>query len=149
MATYQFEDFTLTWEHRQFAGNPTDKTESVGCYFYGTKGTFHMGWQRGWTFYPSGRGEQEVHEEPQLNLPDQQNIKGLWTDFLSAIETGSRPVCDIEAIHYSTNLRPVGDAVVQGRTQRHLGRERKSASATPTPTDCSAAITSPWVYPKA
>ncbi len=108
VATYQFDDFTLTWEHRQFAGNPTDKTESVGCYFYGTKGTFHMGWQRGWTFYPSSRGESEIHVEPKLNLPDAQNIKELWADFLDAIETGRQPVCDIEAIHYSTNLSLLG-----------------------------------------
>jgi hypothetical protein len=42
----------VQWEHRRFAGNNTDKGENVGCYFYGTKGTFHMGWQKGWTFYP-------------------------------------------------------------------------------------------------
>ena len=51
VATYEFDDLTVTWEHRQFAGNPAEKTESVGCFFYGTKGTFHMGWQKGWTFY--------------------------------------------------------------------------------------------------
>ncbi len=150
VATYQFDDFTLTWEHRQFAGNPTDKTESVGCYFYGTKGTFHMGWQRGWTFYPSGRGEQEVHEEPQLNLPDQQNIKGLWTDFFSAIETGSRPVCDIEAIHYSTNLS------LLGMLSHKLGRsvtwdgEKETCIGDP---DANRLLRrnyrTPWEYPKA
>ncbi|MBM4028160.1 MAG: Gfo/Idh/MocA family oxidoreductase, partial [Planctomycetes bacterium] len=47
VATYEFDDLTVTWEHRQFAGNPAEKSESVGCFFYGTKGTFHMGWQRG------------------------------------------------------------------------------------------------------
>jgi predicted dehydrogenase len=108
IATYEFDDLTVTWEHRQFAGNPAEKTESVGCFFYGTKGTFHMGWQRGWTFYPLGRGTQEIHEEPQLNQPDGQNIKEVWADFLKAIETGSKPVCDIEEIHYSTNMSLLG-----------------------------------------
>jgi len=108
VASYQFEDFTATWEHRRFGGNPTEKTENVGCWFYGTKGTFHMGWRRGWTFYPSGRGQQEIHEDPQLNQPDSQNIKELWADFLKAIETGERPACDIETIHYSTNMSLLG-----------------------------------------
>jgi len=108
VATYTFDDLTVTWEHRQFAGNPAERTESVGCFFYGTKGTFHMGWRNGWTFYPLGKGQKEIHEEPQLNLPDNQNIKGLWTDLLDAIETGRRPVCDIEAIHYSTNMSLLG-----------------------------------------
>jgi len=150
VATYQFEDFTLTWEHRQFAGNPTDKTESVGCYFYGTKGTFHMGWQRGWTFFPSGRGEQEVHEEPQLNEPDSQNIKGLWTDFLSAIEIGSRPLCDIEAIHYSTNLSLLGMLSYKlGRSVTWNG-EKEICLGDP---DANRLLRrdyrAPWVYPKA
>ncbi|HTO02680.1 MAG TPA: Gfo/Idh/MocA family oxidoreductase [Opitutus sp.] len=47
LATYSFDKFDLQWEHRQFAGNNTDKGENVGCYFYGTKGIFHMGWQNG------------------------------------------------------------------------------------------------------
>jgi len=150
VATYQFEDFTLTWEHRQFAGNPTDKTENVGCYFYGTKGTFHMGWQRGWTFYPSGRGEQEVHEEPQLNQPDSQNIKGLWTDFLSAIETDGRPLCDIEAIHYSTNLSLLGMLSYKlGRSVTWDG-EKETCIGDP---DANRLLRrnyrAPWVYPKA
>jgi len=150
VATYQFDDFTLTWEHRQFAGNPTDKTESVGCYFYGTKGTFHMGWQRGWTFYPSGRGEQEVHEEPQLNLPDQQNIKGLWTDFLSAIETGSRPVCDIEAIHYSTNLSLLGMLSYKlGRSVTWDGEKENCVGDPDANRLLRRDYRAPWVYPKA
>ncbi|MBN2129433.1 MAG: Gfo/Idh/MocA family oxidoreductase, partial [Sedimentisphaerales bacterium] len=82
VATYTFDDLTVTWEHRQFAGNPAEKTESVGCFFYGTKGTFHLGWKQGWTFFPLGRGQQEIHEEPKLNEPDQQNIKEVWADFL-------------------------------------------------------------------
>ena len=51
VATYEFENFTAVWEHRKFAGNATEKSR-VGCYFYGTKGIFHMGWRDGWTFYP-------------------------------------------------------------------------------------------------
>ncbi len=111
VATFQFDDFTAYWEHRQFAGNNAEKThpqQAVGCYFYGTEGTFHMGWLDGWTFYPSDPKKPPVHQDATLGEPDQQNIKELWADFLSAIETKRRPVSDIEAIHYSTNMSLLG-----------------------------------------
>jgi predicted dehydrogenase len=108
VATYEFESFTATWEHRRFAGNNAEKGENVGCYFYGTEGTFHMGWREGWTFYPSNNNNPVIHESPRLNDPDSQNIKELWQDMLSCIKTGKKPVCDIEEIHYSTNLSLLG-----------------------------------------
>ena len=92
----------------RFAGNSTDKGENVGCYFYGTKGIFHMGWQKGWTFYPANNSEQVVSEAPQLNAPDSQNIKELWADFLNAIRTGAKPVSDIGEVHLSSNMALLG-----------------------------------------
>jgi predicted dehydrogenase len=108
VATFEFENFTATWEHRRFAGNNAEKGENVGCYFYGTEGTFHMGWRDGWTFYPNSKSQPEVHRGPQLNEPNAQNIRELWADLLHCIKTGDKPVCDIEEIHYSTNLSLLG-----------------------------------------
>jgi Predicted dehydrogenases and related proteins len=54
VVNFEFESFTATWEHRQYAGNEAEKS-NIGCYFYGTEGTFHMGWLDGWTFYPSNK----------------------------------------------------------------------------------------------
>ena len=108
VAEYAFENFTMAWEHRQFAGNNAEKGENVGAYFYGTKGTFHMGWEKGWTFYPADSKAPIQHEEPQLNQPDSQNIKELFADFLNAIRTGTKPVSDIGEIHLSTNLALLG-----------------------------------------
>lgn len=150
VATFEFERFTLTWEHRQFAGNNAEKGENVGCYFYGTEGTFHMGWQQGWKFYPADGSKPVVAEPAKLNEPDQQNIRELWADFLNAIRTGTRPVSDIEAIHYSTNVSLLGmlslklgrslvwdgarEQVVHDReANRHLRREYRGS----------------WKYPKA
>jgi len=150
VATYEFDDLTVTWEHRQFAGNPAEKTESVGCFFYGTKGTFHMGWQKGWTFYPLGRGAQEIHEEPQLNQPDDQNIKQLWADFLDAIETGRRPVCDIEEIHYSTNLSLLGMLSCKlGRSVRWDGEKEVCVGDPEADKLLRREYRKPWVYPGA
>lgn len=148
VATYRFESFTATWEHRRFTGNPDRKGENVGCVFYGTKGAFHMGWREGWSFYPSRKGEPEVHEPAQLNQPDGQNIRELWLDFLDAIETNRRPVCDVEAIHHSTNLSLLGMLSYKlGRSVAWDG----AAEQFPGDPEANALLRrdyrAPWVYP--
>jgi predicted dehydrogenase len=150
VATYELDDLTVTWEHRQFAGNPAEKTESVGCFFYGTKGTFHMGWQQGWTFYPLGKGAKEIHEEPRLNQPDGQNIKELWADFLNAIETGKRPVSDIEEIHHSTNMSLLGMLSLKlGRSVRWDGEKEVCVGDPEANKLLRREYRRPWVYPTA
>ena len=117
IATFEFEKFSATWEHRQFAANNAEKGESVGCYFYGEKGTMHVGWLGGWTFYPVDPKEPVIREAPKLNKPDDQNIKELWADFIKAIKTGSTPVSDIAEIQRSTNMSLLGMlALKTGRT---------------------------------
>lgn len=111
VATYEFESFTAVWEHRQYAGNRAEKThenQPVGCYFYGTEGTLHIGWLDGWTFYPSNRNAQTIHVDAQLHEPDQQNIKELWADFMKSVASRQKPVCDIEIGHRSTNMALLG-----------------------------------------
>ncbi|TDB64465.1 Gfo/Idh/MocA family protein [Arundinibacter roseus] len=111
IAIYDFEGFTLEWQHRLFAGNNAEKThpnQAVGVYFYGTEGTFHMGWLDGWTFYPTDSKKPIIHQDAQLNEPDQQNIQELWANFLSSIKTNQLPVCDIEIGQRSTNLALLG-----------------------------------------
>ncbi len=111
VAVYDFDGFTLEWEHRTFGGNKAEKThpqQAVGVYFYGTEGTFHMGWMDGWTFYPNNPNKPVIHQEPQLNSPDNQNIKELWANFISSISSKSTPVCDIEIGQQSTNVALLG-----------------------------------------
>ncbi len=108
LATFSFDKFDVQWEHRRFSGNNTDKGENVGCYFYGTKGIFHMGWQKGWTFYPSDSKQPTVSEEPVLHQPDSQNIQELFADFLHAIRTGAKPISDIGDIQLATNMALLG-----------------------------------------
>jgi len=150
LATYEFDNFTAHWEHRNFAGNNAEKGENVGCYFYGTKGVFHMGWRDGWTFYPTGKGQKVIHEEPKLNMPDNQNIKELWADFLNAIETGKRPVCDIEDIHYSTNMSLLGMLSYKlGRSVKWDGNKELIVGDAEANKLLSRKYRKPWVYPKA
>ena len=104
---YTFEPFTMTWESRQFGGNDSEKGDVAGAYFYGTKGTFHLGYRGGSIFYPIEGGEPQ-REKAVLNDPDGQNIRELWADFLDAIKTGRRPIADIEEGHRSTNCSLLG-----------------------------------------
>ena len=104
---FEFESFTASWEHRQYAANNAEKT-NIGCYFYGTEGTFHMGWLDGWTFYPADDKKPMIHEDPKLDDPDKQNIAALWSNFLSSIKTKSLPICDIEIGQRSTNMSLLG-----------------------------------------
>lgn len=147
-ATFEFENLTVQWEHRQFAGNSAEKGENVGCYFYGTEGTFHMGWQKGWTFYPSDGRKTPIHEEPRLGQPDSQNIKELWADFLDAIRTGRTPVCDIEEVQRSTNMALLGMLSLKlGRSVRWDGEKEVILDDPDANKRLFRAYRKPWVYP--
>ena len=118
MVTYDFDGLTVTWESRLFAGHNVEKGENAGCHFYGTNGIFHLGWRGGWTFYPAKAEDPVLHEDARLNPPDGQNIRELWADFLDAIDTGRRPVSDIEQGHLATNCSLLG--VIAMRLGRSL-----------------------------
>jgi predicted dehydrogenase len=150
LATFQFENFDVSWEHRQFAANNAEKGENVGCYFYGTEGTFHMGWQNGWTFYPADSKQPVVHEEPTLHLPDQQNIKELWADFLQAIAQGSKTTCDIEEIHRSTNVSLLGMLSLKlGRSLTWDGEKEQVANDPEANQLLRRKYRGAWKYPEA
>jgi predicted dehydrogenase len=149
VATFEFESFTAVWEHRQYAGNDAEKT-NIGCYFYGTEGTFHMGWQDGWTFYPGKKGAQVVHAEPRLNTPDDQNIRELWADFLRCVKSGTRPVTDIEIGHRSTNMSLLGMLSMKlGRSVRWDGTKETIVGDAEADKLLRRAYRGPWEYPKA
>ena len=145
VVTYEFESFTATWEQRHYAGNNAEQ-HLIGAYFYGTEGTFHMGWRDGWTFYPAKKSEKPIHVEPQLNDPDGQNIKELWADFLTAIREKRQPVRDIEIGYRATN------AALLGMVSWRLGRSiRWDGNQCPGDAAGNALLRrpyrAPWVYP--
>ncbi|HXG34489.1 MAG TPA: Gfo/Idh/MocA family oxidoreductase [Bryobacteraceae bacterium] len=148
VATFEFESFTAVWEHRQYAGNNAEKT-NIGCYFYGTEGTFHMGWLDGWTFYPADKNKPILHEDPKLGQPDDQNIRELWADFLDAIRTGRRPVCDIEIGHRSTNMSLLGMLSLKlGRSIHWDGDKEEVIGDAEANTLLRRAYRTPWRYPE-
>ena len=149
IATYEFETFTCTWEHRRYGGNNAEKAP-LGAYFYGTEGTLHLGWRDGWTFYPAKRGGQPYHEDPRLNAPDSQNIKELFADFLAAIKSGKRPACDIEIGHYSTNCALLGMLSLKiGRSIEWDGYRERVVGDPDANHYLKRPYRRPWKYPKA
>jgi predicted dehydrogenase len=147
IAVFEFESFTAEWEHRQYAGNNAEK-HSIGCYFYGTEGTFHLGWRDGWTFYPSSPNAQIIHEEPVLHEPDHHNIPELWADFIDSIQTGRRPICDIENGHRSTNMSLLGMLSYRlGRSVAWDGEREVVVGDDEANRLLSREYRAPWVYP--
>jgi predicted dehydrogenase len=149
VAAFTFDDFTVSWEHRNFAGNGAEKGESVGCYFYGTEGTFHMGWQQGAVFYPLDRNREPVRFAPELHNPDDQNIQELWADFLDAIQIGRRPVCDIEDIYRSTNVSLLGMLSCKlGRSVQWDGEKEVIVDDPAANQLLQREYRAPWKYPR-
>lgn len=151
IAVFGFDDFSVSWEHRQFAANNAEKShpqQPVGAYFYGTEGTLHIGWMDGTTFYPTDSRKAPVNIPAQLNLPDQQNIKELFADFLAAIKNNTRPVADIEAGYYSTNLALLGMLSLKlGRSLQWDGEKEIVVGDEQANTMLSRRYRGPWKYP--
>jgi len=147
VAVYEFEKFTATWEHRLFAGNSAEK-HRIGVYFYGTKGTLHVGWRDGWTFYSTNPTGQIIHEKAQLQEPDGHNIKLLFADFLQAIDQKTRPVADIEPAHRSTVMALLGMASMRaGRSLAWDGSREQIPDDPQANALLAREYRAPWQYP--
>ena len=147
VAVFDFEGFTATWEHRRFADNQAEK-HKIGAYFYGTKGTLHIGWRDGWTFYPSNNKEQVIHGEQQLQEPDGHNLALLWSDLFQALDTGKQPTCDIESAHRSSILPMLGMASLKlGRSIQWDGKSETVIGDADAQKLMTRAYRGPWEYP--
>lgn len=148
VAVYEFDKFTATWEHRRYAGSSAEK-HGIGCYFYGTKGTFHMGWRDGWTFHPADDKKPVVHQDAVHDEPDGHSIKLLWADFLKAIESGKRPTCDIEIGHEATSLSLLGMLSLKlGRSIQWDGTKERCIDDEEANQLLRRQYRTPWVYPE-
>jgi len=159
VVAYEFDSFTCTWEHRFYAGNEPEK-HNLGCYFYGTKGTMHIGWHDGWTFYPLPRDEHDdhnktdqtgqiLHEDPKTHTQDAHNIPELWTDFIDAVKTRRKPICDIEIGHLSTNMSLLGMLSLKlGRSIKWDGVKEAVIGDEEANKLLRRDYRQPWVYPE-
>ena len=148
VAVYDFEKFTCIWEHRRFAENNAEK-HRIGAYFYGTKGTLHIGWQDGWTFYPNRDSDPQVHESSQLQQPEGHNLKILWADFLDSIESKRSPAAGIELAHRSSVLPLLGMISLKvGRSIQWDGANEQIVGDAAASALLSRPYRAPYLYPK-
>ena len=148
VVSFEFDSFTATWEHRWYAANNAEK-HNIGCYFYGTEGTLHLGWLDGWTFYSTNKNKPSLHEDPQLHQPDQQNIPELWADFTKCIKSGGRPICDIEIGHRSTSMSLLGMLSLKlGRSVKWDGEKEVIVGDPEANKLLRRDYRAPWEYPE-
>jgi hypothetical protein len=83
-----------------------------------------MGWQQGWTFYPTDGSKDIITQGAKLDEPDSQNIKLVWDDFLASIKSGKRPHADIEHGRQATNMSLLG--MLSARLGRSLVWDEKA-----------------------
>ncbi len=149
VAVYDFEKFTCVWEHRRFAENGAEK-HKIGSYYYGTKGTLHIGWRDGWTFYPANAKDKIIHEDAQLQEPDGHNLTLLWADFLNSIENKSKGVANIEVAHRASVLPLLGMISMKvGRSIRWDGTKESIIDDSEAAKLLSRPYRAPWIYPAA
>lgn len=151
IATFEFESFTAYWEHRLCAAEVFGKS-NIGVNFYGTKGTFHMGWLDGWTFYPSNPREPVIHQDAVFDdtyTKDKENIEGLWADLLDCIKNKMRPVCDIEIGHRATTMSLLGMLSLKlGRSLEWDGEREVVIGDDEANRMLSRPYRDPWKYPE-
>jgi predicted dehydrogenase len=112
-ACFDFGDTQILWQHRTWGATP-DPHYPWGAIFYGEKGTLKAS-VNSYDFIPQGQGSpihRDVKTELEEYLEDKTEkdleqhvapaVRIHMRNFLSAIESGSRPVADIEEGHVST-----------------------------------------------
>jgi predicted dehydrogenase len=126
-ATFDFPDLRVTWQHRSW-GEAADPKYPWGATLYGEKGTLKLS-VFSYDFIPVGGG-QPVHRDVTYELeqyPEDKTEKDLekhvapavrhhLQNFLSAVDSRSKPVADIEQGHISTA------SCILANTSMKLGR---------------------------
>ncbi|TCS89959.1 putative dehydrogenase [Anseongella ginsenosidimutans] len=113
-AIFEYEGLNCLWQHRTW-GTPADPEYPWSFKLYGEKGTLAASTMQ-YDFSPQGKNGKAIHKdvvfekekypedltEPDIELNAAPATRLHMIDFLHAIETGGRPVADIEEGHIST-----------------------------------------------
>ena len=147
-ATFEFENFTVNWEHRRLGGDRSERSP-VGTYFYGTKGILFMGFFDGTTFYPNDKDQPVVQVNHAMHEPDGQNIRELWKDFMESIERDRSPIAGIESSHRATTMSLL--AMISYKTGRQIawdGTNEMILNDQEAQALMRRTYREPWVYPE-
>lgn len=160
-AVFEYDNLNCVWQHRTW-GTPADPKYPWAFTLYGEKGTLKAS-TMAYDFIPQGKGEpihkDVVYEkekypedvtEPGIELNAAPATRLHMLDFLKAIETGSRPVADIEEGHISTascilaNLSmQTGRPLVYDPEKRIITGDREATALLQRP------YRKPWEHPAA
>jgi len=159
IATFEFDDLRVVWQHRQW-GAPPDPKYIWGATFYGDKGTLKAS-VFSYDFVPDkGEGihkdvtyelEQfpEDKTEPRLEKHCAPAIRLHMKDFLAAIEARSKPVADIEQGHISSASCILGNMAMKlGRTLEWDAAKSRVVGDDEANRLLRRPYRSPWVHPE-
>lgn len=112
-ALFEYDELNCIWQHRTW-GTPADPDYPWAFKIYGDKGTLKADVYK-YDFIPEDKGEKihkdvvyekekfpEDVKEPRIELHTAPATRLHMRNFLSAIESGTKPVADIEQGHIST-----------------------------------------------
>jgi predicted dehydrogenase len=113
-AIFEYDNLNCVWQHRTW-GTPADPKYPWSFTLFGEKGALKAS-TMAYDFIPQGKEGQPIHKDviyEKEKYPEDVNEPGIelnaapatrlhMLDFLRAIETGGRPVADIEEGHIST-----------------------------------------------
>ncbi len=158
-AIFAYDDLMVTWQHRSWGSTPDPKYPWAFTLF-GDKGTL-TGSINSYDFTPLGDGKP-VHEDCLLEeeqYPEDSKEKDIeikaapasrrhMLDFLAAIETGGRPVADIEQGHISSASCILANlAMKTGRTLAYDPAKRE-LTGDPAATELlRRSYRGPWQHP--
>lgn len=127
-ATFEFDEVNAVWTHRSW-GDAPDPQYPWAAFIYGEKGTLKLS-VNSFDFIPRGGGAKPMRGEALFEYakyPEDETEKDLerhvasavrvhMLDWLAAIESGGRPVADIEQGHISSA------SCILANTSMKLGR---------------------------
>ncbi len=159
-ALFEYDELNCVWQHRTW-GTPADPDYPWSFTLYGEKGTLRASTMR-YDFTPVGQGGTKIHkdvvyekekypedlteEHIELNAAPATRLHML--NFLEAIETGGRPVADIEEGHISTASCILANVSMKtGRSVVYDPKTRQIAGDPEATALLQRAYRQPWVHP--
>ncbi|WP_132053311.1 Gfo/Idh/MocA family protein [Pseudocnuella soli] len=159
-AVFKYDGLDCVWEQRAW-GNPSDPEYPWAFMLHGDKGTLKADVHK-WEFIPIGAGGQRIKKdvvyereqypedlkEPRIELHAAPATRAHMRDFLAAIQTGSRPVADIEQGHISSASCILANMSMQlGRPLAYDPVSKKIPGDAEATALLARSYRKPWVHP--
>ena len=159
-AIFEYDGLNCVWQHRTW-GTAADPEYPWAYIIYGDKGTLKCSTMK-YDFLPAGKGEKihkdvvyekekypEDLKEPNIELNAAPATRLHMLNFLSAIETKTRPVADIEEAHISTACCILANLSMKtGRPLMYDPATKKVKGDADATALLERAYRGPWIHPK-